>query len=83
MGRGRARRVDVGGLIYQVLNRANFRSRLFKEPAHYQDFLVIVEGRRVRNMGGRVSAEGCQVPLFSGVGITPKPLPLKPKPENQ
>ena len=40
---GRVRRVDVGGMIYHVLNRANFRSRLFKQPAHYQDFLEIVE----------------------------------------
>jgi putative transposase len=40
---GRARRVDIGGMIYHVLNRANFRSRLFKTPAHYQDFLAIVE----------------------------------------
>jgi putative transposase len=40
---GRVRRVDVGGMIYHVLNRANFRSRLFKQSAHYQDFLAIVE----------------------------------------
>jgi putative transposase len=30
-------------MIYHVLNRANFRSRLFREPAHYEDFLDIVE----------------------------------------
>ncbi|HXW16211.1 MAG TPA: transposase, partial [Terriglobia bacterium] len=29
--------------IYHVLNRANFRSRLFRKPAHYQDFLGLVE----------------------------------------
>jgi putative transposase len=40
---GRVRRVDVGGEIYHVLNRANFRSRLFKQPAHYQDFIALVE----------------------------------------
>jgi len=40
---GRARRVDVGGRIYHALNRANFRSRLFRETAHYEDFLGIVE----------------------------------------
>jgi len=40
---GRVRRMDVGGAIYHVLNRANFRSRLFKKPAHYDDFLGIVE----------------------------------------
>ena len=37
----RARRMDVGGEIYHVLNRANFRSRLFKTDAQYQDFLGI------------------------------------------
>ena len=40
---GRVRRVDVGGMIYHVLNRGNVRSRLFRRPAHDQDFLVIVE----------------------------------------
>ena len=40
---GRVKRVDVGGMIYHVLNRANFRSRLFKKAAHYEDFLAIVE----------------------------------------
>jgi putative transposase len=30
-------------MIYHVLNRANFRSRLFRETAHYEDFLGIVE----------------------------------------
>src|SRR5208283_4328470 len=40
---GRARRVDVGGMIYHALNRANFRSRLFRETAHYEDFLGILE----------------------------------------
>jgi hypothetical protein len=30
---GRVGRVDVGGMIYHVLNRANFRSRLFKKHA--------------------------------------------------
>jgi len=38
----RVRRVDVGGMVYHVLNRANFRSRLFRTPAHYQAFLAIV-----------------------------------------
>ena len=39
---GRARRVDVGGMIYHGLNGANFRSRLFKKAAHDEDFLGIV-----------------------------------------
>ena len=40
---GRARRVDIGGMVYHAWNRANFRSRLFRETAHYEDFLGIVE----------------------------------------
>ena len=40
---GRVRRVDVGGMVYHGWNRANFRSRLFKAEAHYQDFLALVE----------------------------------------
>jgi putative transposase len=40
---GRARRVDVGGMVYYALNRANFRSRLFRATAHDADFLGIVE----------------------------------------
>jgi len=40
---GRVRRVDVGEIVYHVLNRANFRSRLFKSDAHYEDFLALVE----------------------------------------
>ena len=39
---GRVRRVDVGGMVYHALNRANFRSRLFKKEGHYQDFLALV-----------------------------------------
>ena len=40
---GRARRVGVGGMIYHALNRANLRSRLFRETAHYADSLGSVE----------------------------------------
>jgi len=36
----RVKRVDVGGMIYHALNRANFRSRLFRRGAPYQEFLV-------------------------------------------
>jgi hypothetical protein len=43
---GRVRRVDAGGMIYHVLNRADFCSRFFKKPAHFQDFLAIVEERK-------------------------------------
>ena len=40
---GRVRRVDVGNMVYHALNRANFRSRLFKKDAHYEDFLAVAE----------------------------------------
>ena len=40
---GRVQRVDMGAMVYHVLNRANFRSALFKSAAHYQDFLALVE----------------------------------------
>jgi hypothetical protein len=33
---GRVRCVDVGGMIYHALNRANFRSWLFKKAAHFE-----------------------------------------------
>jgi putative transposase len=39
----RIRRVDVGGMVYHVWNRANFRSRLFRSPIEYQAFLGIVK----------------------------------------
>jgi hypothetical protein len=35
--------VDVGGMIYHALNHANFRSRLFRETAHYASFLAVAE----------------------------------------
>jgi hypothetical protein len=35
--------MDVGGMVYHALNRANFRSALFKQDGHYQDFLDLVE----------------------------------------
>ena len=40
---GRVRRVDVGGRVHHGWNRVNFRSRLFKTKAHYQDFLSLLE----------------------------------------
>ena len=39
----RVKRVDVGGVIYHVLNRANFRSHLFRSPGHYQTFVGIMK----------------------------------------
>ncbi|MDO8469714.1 MAG: transposase [bacterium] len=40
---GRASRVEVGDIVYHVLNRANFRFKLFSKNAHYQKFLGIME----------------------------------------
>jgi putative transposase len=40
---GRPSRVDVGGTVYHVLNRANFRSKLFSRGTDYQAFLDILE----------------------------------------
>ena len=39
---GRVRRMDVGGMVYRALNRANLRSALLKSDRHYQDFLDLV-----------------------------------------
>jgi hypothetical protein len=38
--------MDVGGRIYHALNRASFRSALFKNDGHYQDFLDLGKGRK-------------------------------------
>lgn len=40
---GRVARVDIGDMVYHVLNRANFRSQLFSRDKHYQEFLDILE----------------------------------------
>jgi len=40
---GRVRRVEVGGMVYHALNRANFRSTLFPKAAQYQDFLDVMK----------------------------------------
>ena len=40
---GRALRVDVGGVVYHVLNRANYHSQLFSDDTHYQNFLKILK----------------------------------------
>ena len=39
----RVKRVEVGDTVYHVLNRANFRSRLFQKDTHCQDFLGILK----------------------------------------
>lgn len=40
---GRATRVNIGDMVYHVINRANFRSRFFSKDKHYQNFLDILE----------------------------------------
>ncbi len=40
---GRISRVDVGGMVYHVLNRANFRSTLFQNDKEYKRFLGVLE----------------------------------------
>ena len=40
---GRVTRVDIGNMVYHVINRANFRSPLFKKDEHYQSFLDILK----------------------------------------
>ena len=35
--------VSVGGMIYHARNRANFRYRLFRQAAPYQDLLASVD----------------------------------------
>ncbi len=40
---GRSHRVDIGDMVYHVVNRANFRSRLFTKDQHYQQFLDILK----------------------------------------
>jgi len=43
---GRVRRVDVGGMGYHALNRANLRSRPLQREVHDQDSLEVVKGRK-------------------------------------
>ena len=40
---GRPPRVDVGGMVYHVLNRTNFRFKLFSKDKQYQEFLDILK----------------------------------------
>jgi len=39
---GRTMRVDVGNMVFHVLNRANFRLKLFHKKEQYQGFLDII-----------------------------------------
>jgi putative transposase len=40
---GRPPRVDVGDLVYHVINRANFHFKLFSKDKQYREFLDILE----------------------------------------
>ena len=52
---GRAVRVDAGGLVYHVLNRANARLRIFAKDGDYEAFETVLEQARAR-FGTRVLA---------------------------
>jgi putative transposase len=48
---GRALRLDVGGLVYHVLNRASARVTLFDGPGDYQQFeQVLAEAQPSENV---------------------------------
>ena len=40
---GRPERIDGGGMVYHVINRANFRSTLFSKEKEYQQFIDILK----------------------------------------
>ncbi|MCK5000878.1 MAG: transposase [Anaerohalosphaera sp.] len=42
---GRAKRIDMGGIVYHVINRANGRLRIFKKKADFEAFeRILAEG---------------------------------------
>jgi hypothetical protein len=43
---GRSLRLQAGGLVYHVLNRANRRAPLFQEPGDYKPFRPVLAGAR-------------------------------------
>lgn len=48
---GRIPRVDVGDMVYHVLNRTNFRLKLFVEEKHYRGFLdILAEAKKFVSM---------------------------------
>ena len=50
---GRAKRIDKGGIVYHVINRANGRLRIFKKRADFEAFeRILAEG--VERFGMRV-----------------------------
>ena len=55
---GRARRVNLAGMIYHVLNRANFRSRLFRGSqngsCHHSPPFKRIQPCIMRLTGGRL-----------------------------
>jgi len=50
---GRAKRIDTGGIVYHVINRANGRLRIFKKRADFEAFeRILAEG--IERFGMRV-----------------------------
>ncbi|MBI4599684.1 transposase [Candidatus Uhrbacteria bacterium] len=45
---GRAHRINVGGIVYHVINRANARMQIFDTPRDYQLFEEILEQAKER-----------------------------------
>lgn len=39
---GRVSRVEAGNTVYHILNRANFRAKLFSKKEHYKSFVDII-----------------------------------------
>ena len=48
---GRSKRIDKGGLVYHVINRANGRLRIFKKKADFEAFeRILAQGIERFNM---------------------------------
>ena len=48
---GRPERIDIGGIVYHVINRANFRSTLFFKEKEYQQFIdILKEAKELTSM---------------------------------
>src|SRR6516164_1165917 len=67
---GRAVRVDAGGLVYHVLNRANARLRIFAKAGDYEAFETVLEQARAR-FGTRVLAY-CVMPIHWHLVLWPR-----------
>jgi len=60
---GRVRRMDAGGMVYHALNRASFRSALFRHDGGEK-----VSGEKRCQVPFLSQEKRCQVPFLSTVG---------------